>query len=179
MLIITQQTLEKKIDRNSKIVKAMREWLTGAERLTVVIDEAHHATADSYKAILMSLMNLKKEGVFSTCHIIGLTAAPKREDENEIEDIFSFGIQEKDGNLEATSQTSYAYQVSIHELVKREVLSIPYMAQLEPERGTDDRDEIIVQTYRRGFADLHFYNGTTGQMTEGLKEDFGQFHVCT
>lgn len=175
LLIITQQTLEKKIDRKSKLVEAMEEWLTEAEGLTIVIDEAHHATAKAYKAILMSLIKLKNDGVYPSCHIIGLTATPKREGANEIEEIFSFGVREdKDGKLEATSQTSYAYQISIHELVKREVLSIPYMAQLESKEGKSNRDEIIVQTYRRGVADLRFYDGRTGDTLEKGAEDFGQ-----
>ena len=99
LVIITQQTLEKRIDRNSKIIKAMKNWLKEAENLTIVIDEAHHAIAEPYKAILLSLLNLKKEKLFKTCHIIGLTATPKREESDEIEKIFSFGVLCKDNEL--------------------------------------------------------------------------------
>lgn len=175
LVIITQQTLEKKIDRKSRIVSAMKEWLTGAECLTIVIDEAHHATAEPYKAILMSLLELKKEGVFQKCHVIGLTATPKREQCNDIENIFSFGVMEEEGKPVAVSQTSYAYQISVHDLVIRKVLSIPYMAQIEAEA---DKDDVILQTYLDGASGLHFYEGQTGREgsaeAEAVPDFFGQ-----
>lgn len=158
LVIITQQTLENKIDRNDKIIHDMRNWLQGAEGLTVIIDEAHHAIERPYRAILGSLMQLKNQGVFGRLKVIGLSATPKKEDSKDIEDIFSFGVM----NGEATSHTSYAYQISISKLVATGVLSTPYIARIMGDEVID-KDELIVQTYCNGFEGIELYDGRSGK----------------
>lgn len=75
-------------DVHSPIVLASVQTLASAKRLaqlpsefdTVVIDEAHHATADSYRRIL--------EHVTGSGLIVGFTATPERADRSDLRDVF-------------------------------------------------------------------------------------------
>jgi superfamily II DNA or RNA helicase len=58
--------------------KRLQSWPSNYFRL-IVVDEAHHATAPSYQAILSH---------FAKAKIVGVTATPDRADEDEIADVF-------------------------------------------------------------------------------------------
>jgi superfamily II DNA or RNA helicase len=73
----------------------------------VVIDEAHHAPAKSYRDIIAELQARK------ACRVLGLTATPTRTSEDErpiLAELFGARI---------------LYQVGLHELIERRILARP------------------------------------------------------
>jgi len=84
------------------------EWLNGVDELYFTIDEAHHATARSYRRIIEYLQN-KVEKV----KLLGLTATPFRTSE-----------QEK-GLLGQIFTDDVVYKKDLTDLIKAGILSMP------------------------------------------------------
>lgn len=81
-------------------------WLEGVKELYLVIDEAHHATAKTYRKIISYL----KEKV-TNVKIIGLTATPFRTEDSE------------QGLLKKIFTDDIIYSISLKELINRQILS--------------------------------------------------------
>lgn len=82
---------------NTEVVSASVQTLSSDNRLnafrpddfyTIVIDEAHHAAAPSYKKILAYFTGAKQ--------IIGMTATPRRGDKLKLDDVFDTILYQKD-----------------------------------------------------------------------------------
>lgn len=74
-----------------QVIFAMVPTLARAENLEtmpafdlLIIDEAHHAVAETYQRIIERVRTLK-----SDCRILGVTATPNRSDERGLRDVFS------------------------------------------------------------------------------------------
>lgn len=113
LLIASKDSLGRNMDR-------LAQWIKGEEELYLIVDEAHHATAKTYRRIIdyvkKSVKNLK---------LIGLTATPFRTSENEqglLAKIFTDGMQ--DGHV-VHGKSGIAYQIGLKELIKRQILSKP------------------------------------------------------
>lgn len=191
--IFTQQTLSKGIDE--KIMEGkLKKWLTGAKTLTVIIDEAHHATGRAYKNVLFLLKKFQDHKMFTNLHIIGLTATPKTSDEEDnIENIFFHGI-DADGKF--STNTSYAYEISINDLIAKGVLSKPYIIKigeeesekpLETDLSVTKKDEYgeftsedslildkIVNVYLGGLTNLKMWDVEKQEGNKNISEEFGQ-----
>lgn len=103
---------------------ALAKWLKGENTVFVVVDEAHHATAKTYRRILdcvaKHVPNVKT---------IGLTATPMRTAKEEaglLAKIFHDGI--KNGRV-VRSDVGIAYQVSLKELIGKQILARPNLAE--------------------------------------------------
>lgn len=113
LLIVSKDSVGRNIDRLDK-------WLKGEKELYLIVDEAHHSTAKTYRRIIdyvkSKVPNLK---------LIGLTATPFRTAENEqglLARIYSDGI--KDGKV-VHGDVGIAYQIGLKELINRQILAKP------------------------------------------------------
>lgn len=96
-------------------------WLKGENEVYCVIDEAHHATAKTYRKIIkyveMRVPNMK---------LLGLTATPFRtakEEEGLLSKIFKDGVDES-GNV-VKGDLGITYQIGLKELINARILSTP------------------------------------------------------
>lgn len=115
LLIASKDSLRSRPDK-------VREWLKGEDEVFVVVDEAHHATAKTYR----SLIDVVK-GAVPHAKIIGLTATPFRTLETEkglLSKIFTDGIV--DGRV-VQGDSGIAYQIGLQDLINRQILSRPIM----------------------------------------------------
>ena len=95
-------------------------WLAGEKEIFLIVDEAHHSTAKTYRRIIDYI----KEKV-SNVKLIGLTATPFRTAENEqglLARIYKDGIA--DGSMKK-GDIGIAYKVDLKELINRQILSHP------------------------------------------------------
>ena len=118
LLIVSKDSVGRNIDRLDK-------WLKGEKELYLIVDEAHHSTAKTYRRIIdyvkSKVPNLK---------LIGLTATPFRTAENEqglLARIYSDGI--KDGHV-VHGDVGIAYQIGLKELINRQILAKPIFESL-------------------------------------------------
>ncbi len=93
------------LSRRSDLVEA---FFKDNPRAFVVIDEAHHAAAKSYRSIIESM---RKNG--RKCDLLGLTATPTRTDEDEL------------GVLFGVFRDGVVHQTTRRELIESEILSRP------------------------------------------------------
>lgn len=109
ILIISKDSAIRNLDSIGK-------WLSGEEEVYLVIDEAHHATAKSYRK-LIDYVYSKVEKV----KLLGLTATPFRTADNEqglLAKIFTDGI---------------VFKIDLKDLIKKEILSRPLFEACETE----------------------------------------------
>lgn len=111
LLIVSKDSIGRNMDR-------LEKWIHGEKELFLIVDEAHHATAKTYRKIIdyvkSQVPNLK---------MIGLTATPFRTAENEqglLAKIFTDGI--KNGKT-VHGDVGITYQIGLKELIKRQILS--------------------------------------------------------
>ena len=157
LLIITQQTLSMKLNLENKF----KDWVRSAETLTIIIDEAHHTTSEPYLKILRYIKRLKKKRDFGV-HIIGLTATPLTDD---LEKIFRHGVVEninRDGVIierHSSTNTSYAYQISMNNLISRGVLSRPKLLEVKASSEEMENELVAVKSKRKIASTLTFLGG--------------------
>ena len=113
LLIISKDS----IGRN---MAALDRWLEGEEEIYLVIDEAHHSTAKTYRRIIQHVQEKVKH-----TKLIGLTATPFRTAENEqglLAKIFPDGVVDEQVSV---GKTGITYQIGLKELINRRILSKP------------------------------------------------------
>lgn len=167
LLMISKDSLGRNLDRLDK-------WLAEEKEIFFIVDEAHHATAKTYRRII-DYVSEKVPQV----KLIGLTATPFRTAEEEkglLSKIFTDGL--KDGRV-VHGDSGITYQIGLKELINRQILSKPYFEYYATEQffgdsiGVDDwssitnfdmlpediafqmaesaaRNRLIVQTYING-----------------------------
>lgn len=113
LLIASKDSIGRNLNR-------LNSWLKGENEIFLVVDEAHHSTAKTYRRVIDYLKkrvpNLK---------LIGLTATPFRTAEDEkglLAKIYSDGI--KDGRV-VHGDVGITYQIGLKELINRQILSKP------------------------------------------------------
>lgn len=97
-------------------LQSLNDWLKGEDEIYLVIDEAHHATARSYRRIIEHV-NSKVAHV----KMVGLTATPFRTSEQE------------QGLLGQIFTDDIAYKVDLDTLIKRGILSTPICESCDTE----------------------------------------------
>ena len=113
LLIVSKDSIGRNLNR-------LDRWLDGEKELYLVIDEAHHSTAKTYRRVI----DYVKSKVPSV-KLIGLTATPFRTDESEeglLAKIYSDGI--KDGKP-VHGDIGITYQIGLKDLISRRILSKP------------------------------------------------------
>ncbi len=107
-------------DSIGRNLSALDKWMVGCDEIYLVIDEAHHATAKTYRKII----DYVKEHVQHT-KLIGLTATPFRTAESEkglLAKIFTDGVH--NGTVEQ-GNVGITYQIGLKELISKQILSKP------------------------------------------------------
>ena len=122
-------------DSIGRNLSVLDKWLKGENEVYCVIDEAHHATAKTYRKIIkyveMRVPNMK---------LLGLTATPFRtakEEEGLLSKIFKDGVDES-GNV-VKGDLGITYQIGLKELINARILSTPIFEckYTEEDYGTD------------------------------------------
>lgn len=101
LLIVSKDSLGRNLDRLDK-------WLAGEKELYLIVDEAHHSTAKTYRKVI-DYVRSKVPSV----KLIGLTATPFRTAEDE------------QGLLAKIYSDDIVYQIGLKELINRQILSKP------------------------------------------------------
>ena len=116
LLIISKDS----IGRESNLAR-LAPWLAGENEIFLVVDEAHHSTAKTYRRVI-DFVKEKVEHV----KLIGLTATPFRTAENEqglLARIYKDGMS---GEQSKKNDIGIAYKVDLKELINRQILSHPH-----------------------------------------------------
>ena len=116
LLIISKDS----IGRESNLAR-LAPWLDGESEIFLVVDEAHHSTARTYRRVI-DFVKEKVEHV----KLIGLTATPFRTAENEqglLAHIYKDGMS--DGKSKK-NDIGIVYKVDLKELINRQILSYPH-----------------------------------------------------
>lgn len=116
LLIISKDS----IGRESNLAR-LAPWLAGKKEVFLVVDEAHHSTAKTYRRVI-DFVKEKVEHV----KLIGLTATPFRTAENEqglLARIYKDGVS---GGRSKKNDIGIAYKVDLKELINRQILSHPH-----------------------------------------------------
>ncbi len=101
LLIVSKDSIGRNLDRLDK-------WLAGEQELYLIVDEAHHSTAKTYRKVIDYVRSW-----VPSVKLIGLTATPFRTAEDE------------QGLLAKIYSDDIAYQIGLKELIGRQILSKP------------------------------------------------------
>jgi len=95
----------------------LNEWLASTDEIYLIIDEAHHATAKTYRKVINTVKgdNVEKKRVF---RMLGLTATPFRTAESE------------QGLLGKLFKDDIVYNIDLQELISHGILSDPIFEEL-------------------------------------------------
>lgn len=113
LLIASKDSIGRNIDR-------LDPWLKGEKEVFLIVDEAHHSTAKTYRRVIE---HVKKR--VPGLKLIGLTATPFRTAENErglLAKIYSDGL--KNGRI-VQGDVGITYQIGLKELISRQILAKP------------------------------------------------------
>lgn len=113
LLIVSKDSIGRNIDR-------LDQWLKREKELYLIVDEAHHSTAKTYRKVI-DYVKKKVPNV----KLIGLTATPFRTAEAEqglLAKIYSDGI--KNGQV-VHGDIGITYQIGLKELINRQILAKP------------------------------------------------------
>lgn len=126
LLIVSKDSIGRNLDRLDK-------WLKGENEVYLVIDEAHHSTAKTYRKVIDYV---KRKVPF--VKLIGLTATPFRTAQDEqglLAKIYTDGI--KDGQV-FHGDIGITYQIGLKELINRQILSKPIFESYYTEEDYGD-----------------------------------------
>ncbi|SNR99309.1 DEAD/DEAH box helicase family protein [Hymenobacter mucosus] len=90
------------------------KWLVNQEEVFLIIDEAHHATARTYRKLIESIRGSVKQ-----FRMIGLTATPFRT------------VEEEQGLLAKVFPDDIIYKIDLRKLITRGILSEPVFESVE------------------------------------------------
>ena len=117
-------------DSAGRNLEKLNKWIKDESEIYLVIDEAHHSTARTYRKII-DYFHENVEHV----KIIGLTATPMRtakREQGKLAEIFCDGIDEKTGEIiqgkyetDNKNKRGITYKIGLKDLMKNEILSTP------------------------------------------------------
>ncbi|MCI6232736.1 MAG: DEAD/DEAH box helicase family protein [Selenomonas sp.] len=131
-------------DSIGRNLSALDAWLAGTDEVYLVIDEAHHATAKTYRKIIDYV-----EAHVKRTKLIGLTATPFRTAEQErglLAKIFHDGVR---NGRRVKGDVGITYQIGLKDLINRQILSQPIFESCYTEEdygtalGKDDWERIM------------------------------------
>ena len=107
-------------DSIGRNLQCLDRWLKGEKGIFLIVDEAHHSTAKTYRKVI----DYVKTKV-SNVKLIGLTATPFRtadEEQGLLAKIYEDGLQ---GGKAVHGNIGITYQIGLKELINRRILSKP------------------------------------------------------
>ena len=107
-------------------LRPFNEWLAGTDTLYLVIDEAHHAPARTYRRLIEHV----RERLPGRVKMIGLTATPHRTSMQE---------QGLLGKMFTDGKGGIVHSVDLQTLIKRGILSTPSSEEYLTKIAVDDR----------------------------------------
>ncbi len=167
-------------DSIGRNMEALDKWLNGDDEVYLIVDEAHHSTAKTYRKIIDHVRSKVKN-----TKVIGLTATPFRTAESEqglLARIYSDGV--KSGNV-AKGNIGITYQIGIKDLINRRILSKPIFESCYTEEafgdnlGLDDWDKIshldvLPEAIARQMADNAARNRLIVETYKNKQDTYGQ-----
>ena len=121
LLIVSKDS----IGRN---LPALNNWLAGEKEIFLVVDEAHHSTAKTYRRVI-DYVRSKVPHV----KLIGLTVTPFRTAEEEkglLGKIYTDGVK---NNVVIHNDVGITYQISLKDLINRRILAKPVFESYQTE----------------------------------------------
>ncbi|MEG4013817.1 MULTISPECIES: DEAD/DEAH box helicase family protein [unclassified Microcoleus] len=118
---------------NSGLNYLTNNWVNHSDAILLVVDEAHHATAKTYRKLIDSIkQNFKDRGKADGFRMLGLTATPFRTDKSE------------QGLLKKVFPDDIIFSEHLRTLITRGILAEPVFENLETEldfyKELTDRD---------------------------------------
>ncbi len=173
LLIISKDSIGRNLNR-------LDSWLCGQQEIYLVVDEAHHSTAKTYRKVIDYV-----RGKVPHVKLIGLTATPFRtavEEQGLLAKIYSDGI--KDG-MAVHGEIGITYQISLKELINRRILSKPIFESYYTEEeygnsiGIDalesiQRLDVIPEGIARQMADSAARNKLIVETYKAKHKEYGQ-----
>ena len=107
-------------DSIGRNMEALDKWINGDDEIYLVIDEAHHSTAKTYRKIIDHVKTKVKN-----TKVIGLTATPLRTAANEqglLAKLFTDGVR---SGRAVRGDIGITYQIGLKDLINRGILSKP------------------------------------------------------
>jgi len=107
-------------DSIGKNLEALDNWLKDEKELYLIVDEAHHSTAKTYRRIMEHVKALVPH-----VKLIGLTATPMRtaqEEQGLLARIYTDGVK---NDKIVTGDIGITYQIGLKDLINRQILSKP------------------------------------------------------
>lgn len=126
LLIVSKDS----IGRN---MEALDKWISNSEEIYLIVDEAHHATAKTYRKIIEYVEDKVKH-----TKLIGLTATPFRTAENEqglLAKIFCDGVIDR---KVVSKDIGITYQIGLKALINKQILSTPEFERCDTEESFGD-----------------------------------------
>lgn len=130
-------------DSLGRNLQALDTWLEGENEIYLVIDEAHHSTAKTYRKVIDYVKSKVKH-----VKIIGLTATPFRTADSEqglLSKIYTDGVAQ---DKPVKDNKGITYKTDLKTLISRSILSRPIFESYSTEEGfggnlgKDDWDRI-------------------------------------
>ena len=105
---------------NTGVNHLINNWVSHADAILLVVDEAHHATAKTYRKLIDSIKeNFEDKGKAEGFKMLGLTATPFRTDESE------------QGLLKKVFPNDIIFSEHLRTLITRGILAEPIFDNLE------------------------------------------------
>ena len=127
---------------NSGLKYLVGNWVNHTDSILLVVDEAHHATAKTYRKLIASIKeNLSCRNKSSNFRMLGLTATPFRTDEGE------------KGLLKKVFPGDIIFSEHLRTLITRGILSEPIFENLETDldfhQELTDKDIRAIENFDR------------------------------
>lgn len=173
LLIVGKDSIGRNIER-------LDQWLKDEKELYLIVDEAHHSTAKTYRKVIDYIKNK-----IPNLKMIGLTATPFRTAEEEqglLAKIYTDGI--RNGQV-IHGDVGITYQIGLKELINRQILAKPIFESFYTDEeygnylGVDDWDsiqhlDILPDEIAKQMADSAARNKLIVETYKAKKEEYGQ-----
>ncbi|MDZ7994691.1 MAG: DEAD/DEAH box helicase family protein [Nostoc sp. EfeVER01] len=125
---------------NSGLNHLLDNWVKHSDAVLLVVDEAHHATAKTYRKLIDDIkQNFKDRGKADSFRMLGLTATPFRTDKGE------------QGLLKKVFPDDIIFSEHLRTLITRGILAEPIFENLETEldfyRELTDKDIKAIENF--------------------------------
>ena len=120
-------------DSLTRNVNAIDDWLSGENEIYLVIDEAHHSTAKSYRKIINHVKD-----IVTNVKLLGLTATPTRTAKREkglLSKIYTDGVE---NGFPVHEKKGMAYEIGLKQLISNRILSKPHFISFHTDENFGD-----------------------------------------